>query len=686
MIGKRNTRRTALADSPRWKRPATMRSRLAVFTAALVSFFAASSAAPAKADALDDLLTLLATVGVIDHAVVEAKPVIECVIGGGGVIECADAVAHVKAEAKSALSPNDPRIKQVIDIFNAVQAGDWLKVFKLGGSQVACGVVPGGTVKDFFCGPIADKVFAVAGDKMDAIYTAVSKGDWWGLIKLADPSIVCALMPEAVEKILCNEFAAAVGKALEYAASAPGAVYDGINNAGDWIAGQSQHIPPGDYYIGLRRELLHDLVIRQASSLSVDGVLNARIKTCVEYFDSHKMSESNANKVCNYMRGKLKEEINLGADFAIDAVDAYFLSRLQPHARAFAAAEYARLDAIKAKVELVKSSGYQWRGSTFDPVSPPFGSTFNACRTETRNTFTLPAPSDGHSNAVTIYNWICYRAAGEKFSAELLKAKAWLDNDLTKQLAACSRSVLGGGQILFSCDTYQSMRRCRDTFAGLGVASNKVFDHCRINENKATPNEAARIARELGAKRCRVDGAGATTAAVVCERSWKRRACAAILKESTAGLSYLHSPPKCIYEVSSRGAGNFNQLVADAKAIAAKLNGALPARSGSAQDCRVLADPLAIRCKGIPTAQQASALVAGLSLPGCPPDPNNDGADAPCYSPLTDIKWSQQQLGNQPLVQQPLDSPQRAQNRGVNPPPQSEPEPEMPPSRRSPNN
>jgi hypothetical protein len=634
--------------------------RFLVFAAALLAALIIG-ARPAKADTLDDVLSLLASVGVIDSAVVEAKPVIECVIGGGNVAECTDAVAHVKAEAKSKLAPNDPRIKQVIDIYLAARAGDWLKVFKLGGSKVACGLVPGGTVKDFFCGPIADQVFAVAGDKIDVIYSAIVKGDWWGLVKLADPSIVCALMPSTVQAVLCNEFMAVVGKAVDLAKNAAAEAEKWVSNLGDVLSGQTKHIPPTDYYLGIRTDILHNIIVeRVVYNRSGDNLYEYRVnKVCVDYFDAHTMSKANAQKVCGELGKKLKQEVEAGVDFAKSAVNAYYLGRLESEARAFAAAEYARIDAIRNKIVSLRPLSQQWGFGAMHSTSPALAGLWNACATETYYQHALPSTQGGHAQGPSVYAWICFQAVGEKFSEALVKAKTWLDVTLPADLAKaqagqCSKSVLGSGAYLLTCDSYQAYRACRDVFAGLGVAENAIFNHCKIDQNKAVARQASRIARALGAKRCRVDPVDASGGTVVCTRPWKRRSCAAMAEDAAAGLPglYYGKSVMCKYDqppTRGPGAPHFEQQVANTKAIVGQLNAAIPVRAGAPPPCRALADPLAIRCAAIASAAQANARVSGLALANCPPDPNNDGADAPCYSPLADA-----QLGAQPLQRQPL--------------------------------
>lgn len=618
--------------------------RPVLWTAILLFLFTALIPRGALADTLDDVLQILAAVGIIDQAVVEAKPVIECVIGGGSVLECTDAVAHVKAEAKSAIAPNDPRVKQVIDIYTAASAGDWLKVFRLGGSAVACGLVPGGTVKDFFCGALIDAVIAAVGDKFDAVYHAIAAGDWWGLLKLASPSLVCKLMPAAIEAVLCNEFLALAGKAVELAGKAAAEAANAINNIGDDLLGQKKHIPLADYYQGIRLDTLHGMINeRVVFGRSGDNLYNYRInKVCVEYFDAHTMSNANAKKVCGEFGKQLREEVEAGVAFAHSAVDAYYRARLEPQARAFAATEYFKIETLRSKVVAIRDPNLyaQWGGNTFHGISPEFAVLFFQCGTETYYAHPLPAGPGGYYDKLEVYNWICFQAVGERFTEALVEAKTWYSQGPHRQLSSCQINAnVVGGPLQFSCGTYQSLRSCRTFFAGLGTPDTKLTNHCALDVPAAVGREASRIARSLGARRCSVENPNTHSAAVVCTRSWKQRRCASMVEEAIAGLPYGYTTVKCRYEHPARGESGFlfTQRVAATQAIVDSLR-ALPGRNNPGAKCRVLRDPLAIRCDGLADAAQVNALMPGLALTNCPADPNNDGADDTCYSPQAEPK------------------------------------------------
>jgi hypothetical protein len=162
---------------------------------------------PATADTLDDVLKLAADIGMIDADVVRSKPLIECLIGGGNAVTCAKSVANVQEEALSLLPPTDSNIKLIVDLVQAVADERWLKVIELTGKNgitIACKMMPGGKLRDFFCSGIADVILNEAKAQFEAVYYAITEGDWWRLVTLIDPAIVCKLLPGEIKVLVCD--------------------------------------------------------------------------------------------------------------------------------------------------------------------------------------------------------------------------------------------------------------------------------------------------------------------------------------------------------------------------------------------------------------------------------------------------------------------------------------------------
>ncbi|HRX90999.1 MAG TPA: hypothetical protein P5528_16285, partial [Steroidobacteraceae bacterium] len=157
----------------------------------------------ACADTLDDVLGVAVSVGLVNKDLAKSKPVIECLIGGGNAATCVGAAIDVREEAVGMLPPTDSNVRLIVDLVHAVRGERWLKVLELGGksgAMLACQLVPGGSLRDFFCSGIAK----IAQDKVAAVYAAIFEGDWWKLLTLADPTIACELMPGDVKAIVCS--------------------------------------------------------------------------------------------------------------------------------------------------------------------------------------------------------------------------------------------------------------------------------------------------------------------------------------------------------------------------------------------------------------------------------------------------------------------------------------------------
>jgi len=281
---------------------------------------ALGAAAPAHADTLDTILDYLAKAGVIDPALKDAKPLIECLVKhDGNAAACVD----VKSAAAQKFVPDDPKIQGAFQVVRAVQKGDWVRVVEIAGVKVllplACdlGLATTGPLKGFVCKDAMKQIVAkVAEPAVREILAALASGKpeviVWKVITLAGSvDLACALLPDFPAKdVPCSVF----GKALAeigglFADSAKWGgkiVVDVADGAENFFFGNDSHMPYDKYYALYWLPWLHYGTTECMKDPKGCGGLAAQNQVvrerCVDYFDSHNQYRKTAKKTCDNMR------------------------------------------------------------------------------------------------------------------------------------------------------------------------------------------------------------------------------------------------------------------------------------------------------------------------------------------------------------------------------------------------
>ncbi|MCC7114196.1 MAG: hypothetical protein IT520_07425, partial [Burkholderiales bacterium] len=237
----------------------------------------ATSSAPARADTFDSILAILVTAGVVDPAVKDARPLIECLVKhDGNPVPCVDVQAKLaqaaqagkdaageqaKAQAK-AFVPEDPAIQAAVAIIGAANRRDWLDVLELTGTDllfsIACkaGLSVAGPMQGFICNgpfqdvaklakPVVREVLVVFGDPPP---------DIWRLITLvANLELACKITPSFPGKdeacgTLAKALAAIGGLFVDAAKYGGKLVVSGADAVENWLFGDDSHMPYDRYY------------------------------------------------------------------------------------------------------------------------------------------------------------------------------------------------------------------------------------------------------------------------------------------------------------------------------------------------------------------------------------------------------------------------------------------------------
>ena len=584
--------------------------------------------APATADSLDDILNVAVSVGLVNKDLAKSKPVIECMIGGGNAATCTGAALDLREEAVGMLPPTDSNIKLIVDLVHAVRGERWLKALELGGkngAMLACQLVPGGALRDFFCSGIAK----IAQDKVAAVYAAIFEGDWWKLLTLADPTVACELMPGDVKAVLCSGLLQ-VAKEILVLAEDIGSFFAGIGNdlVELFLGAEDPPKDPQKYYASSwRLGNLHWVVVE---SLKKDGInYNVTVTPpyaygdCVTEYDNHQLSEEQAKKLCQQMQQRFMQEAIAYKKFLVDSIPAYLEGALEPRKFAMVVENWRETEPGFNK-DLENRCAYALSRMAAAPgLIKPYWSS--------------DPPTDPR-------NWICTNAILKQFYPRLPAAKQQLQNEILKPLtkAPPGSLKLAPGmckletpthrpKLYVSCKTFESYRQCGTIFNGLGIDQNKEIPNCKLEGLglPAAKTLASQIVKELGAARCSLN-----YLTVECTREWKVQACLARVGEELAGTPSTYRPD-CQY----RSTPEYEAAKLKARSIINKLNGsgqfeigpqgqAIPTTAMQIdRACYLLPDPLVIDCRGryeAPTTEEGP-------LPYCAQDPNRDGVDAPCY-------------------------------------------------------
>lgn len=637
--------------------------RLARVALALLLALAAPAA---RADALDTILDYLAKAGVIDGAVKDAKPLIQCLVqSNGNPAPCVNVKSLAEQQGKAAAkkyAPDDPKIQGVVQLVVAVDKGDWVRVIDVAGLKVllplACdaGLATTGPLKGFVCKDAMKKIVAKAAEPaVRGILAALASGKpqdiVWEVISLAgNLDLACELLPDFPGKdVPCGVFGRALaelGGALVDAAKWGGKIVVSAADATEKLLfGDDSHMPYDKYYALYWLPWFHkgtQLCLTQDCK-GLDALEKRIWDPCVDYFDSHNQYRSTAKKTCDDMEDKrFTPGVRAMAKAMAGAGEAH-VATLRPWARTWAVEDYGKDTLAQRKQFFVSNCEATLRKNfpfpepnpalceairkspQYELFKPVFDKFYAKCVSDVQQQ--LPAP--------TAWQSACARAQPE-FVAVLAEEKNALQKNIEQIVAAGCFPPKGwsaAGGLKLECASYPALAAC---YAGLKAGAEQ--QRCTVNAAKADAALGLQIVAALGAKRCRVD-----SGAVVCTRPWKVQSCHAELAARAQGL-VVKPTLKCGADLAS-----FEALKKDAQQLLFALNGGSKQSTGmktekgegvvmvlpaTQNNCQALADPLAIRCTNMQAVAALKSAQPSLKFDACPADPNKDGADAPCLVPV----------------------------------------------------
>jgi len=622
-------------------------------------------ALPATAHALNGTADAMVDIVIqaVDPGLAPAKPMIVCMADGSSLEDCAQkqlsafsSAAKQEAVKQLPFDPYDSRIQEVFDLFGMVQKNDWLGVIDRAGSVAAktmvCALLPPG-VKTVGC-PVTGYVIDHQKKVLADGYAALVKPDWPGLAQILlssfSPDVVCTLLPSeqfgylgAIKDIGCSLIGEILNAASDFAKSVVALGEQGADALEEAFFGDDSHMPY-DKYFGLNWEPWYHYgtwlcVTQECAGL---GDLNGSIKgPCVDYFDSHDQYRSTAKKTCGDMYGKFDRQVKEFAARMKVAAEIH-VDTLWPVAQTLAVADYVKNQSqpkmffqLNCETALIKQF----------PFPEPNEYTCEVTRSSfMKSLFLQPfaesfykkclANADKQWPSPTAWTAACAPAA-DRFQVLVQKEKDYLEERLGELvLGGC---LIAGGNtgseaIHLECTNYPVYQSC------LAILSHGAEQqHCALNQAAADQKVMDTLMVQLGTKRCQVSGSD-----IVCRRPWKVDSCKAMLTQilgSSASLSQLQCKGDSIAVAA------FVMAAKEAENTMSVLNGGLaeeressntqggrrleaPA-AGSGRLCKQTWDPLAIDCR----SKAPLAAHPEITLPACPPDPNQDGADTPCLVP-----------------------------------------------------
>ena len=313
--------------------PGEIRTRLIISTLLL------GLAAPAQAQDLLDYV-----IQAVDPTLAPARPLIECLAGGGSVDYCGLEAAKKEAQGALPIGPSDNRVQLAVNVFGAAREERWLDVLTIGGELVAkavsCAMLPlGGPLKGPACSVI-DWVIANNFKMLDQAWRALTGPDWWALVDLLGTA-ACQFIPGEgaagyARDALCGPLAAVLLEAKKFAEAVGNAAVAGADALENLVFGDDSHMPYDRYYALYWQPWYHYATAHLWQGQGLGPAVGNVQGRCVDYFDSHNQYRSTAKKTCGNMKKKFDREVKGFADALPVAVDGYFETIARPAVRAFA--------------------------------------------------------------------------------------------------------------------------------------------------------------------------------------------------------------------------------------------------------------------------------------------------------------------------------------------------------------
>lgn len=313
-----------------------------------------SAATPTQASTtgtITKIVDLLAQAGVVDPALKDAVPLIDCLVKSSG-----NATACVDVTVAQKFVPDDPKVRAVVEIVRAADQGDWVTVIDVAGLKVllpiACqaGVPPAGPLKGYVCQDAMAKIVAKVGEPaVRGILSALASGKpeviAWKVITLAgNVDLACNLLPAFPGKeVPCGvlgKVLAEIGSALADAAKWGATIVVNVaDTAENFFFGNDSHMPFDKYYALYWLPWLQYATIQcmadSANCAALDSQNEKVWQRCVDYFDSHNQYRTTAKKTCSNMRyNRFTPSARALAKAIVGAAEAQAL-KARPDARAW---------------------------------------------------------------------------------------------------------------------------------------------------------------------------------------------------------------------------------------------------------------------------------------------------------------------------------------------------------------
>lgn len=296
-------------------------------------------AAPAHAKDLLDYV-----IEAVDPTLAPARPLIECLAGGGAAEFCATEAAKKQAAGVLPIGPGDDRVQLAVGVFAAAREERWFEVLKIGGEAVtktiSCAMLPlHGPIKGTACGIIGWAIANNAG-ALDKAWQALTGPDWWALID-ALGTAACDLVPGEgaagyAKDVICGPLAAVLLEMKQWANTMAKGIVAGADALENLVFGDDSHMPYDRYFALYWQPWYHYSTARHWKGEGLGPAVSSVYNRCVDYFDSHNQYRSTAKKTCGDLKKKFDGHVKGFADALPVAVDGYFESVAKPAIRGFA--------------------------------------------------------------------------------------------------------------------------------------------------------------------------------------------------------------------------------------------------------------------------------------------------------------------------------------------------------------
>lgn len=287
---------------------------------------------------------------VVEPDLAPARPLIECLAGGGNAAQCATEAAKKQVPGALSIGPGDERIKKLVRIFEAARDEKWLKVVnevgQVGTQTIICAISPvQGPAKKPVC-DLVGWIISTRAKELEKVYQALKGPDWWALLEVLGTG-ACQFIPGEgaaglAKEALCGPLAAALVELKKMSEALSKGVVGGMDALENLVFGNDSHMPYDRYFELFWQPWYHystaSLLRGNGLGPAVGGVYNR----CVDYFDSHNQYRSTAKKTCSDLRSKFTKHVQGFAAAMPIAVEYFFATAVRPTVREFAISTYGK--------------------------------------------------------------------------------------------------------------------------------------------------------------------------------------------------------------------------------------------------------------------------------------------------------------------------------------------------------